>query len=141
MRCAPCCARARPTATSAIGKAEKVNVEYVSANPTGPMHVGHCRGAVFGDALCSLLQFAGYDVTREYYINDAGAQVDVLARSAFLRYREALGEDIGEIPEGLYPGDYLVPVGQALAAEYGDKLQGDAGKRLAADRARSRPST
>ena len=108
---------------SAIGKAEKVNVEYVSANPTGPMHVGHCRGAVFGDALCSLLQFAGYDVTREYYINDAGAQVDVLARSAFLRYREALGEDIGAIPEGLYPGDYLVPVGQALAAEYGDKLK------------------
>ena len=108
---------------SAIGGAEKVNVEYVSANPTGPMHVGHCRGAVFGDALCSLLQFAGYEVTREYYINDAGAQVDVLARSAFLRYREALGEDIGAIPEGLYPGDYLVPVGQALAAEYGDKLR------------------
>ena len=107
---------------SAIGGSEKVNVEYVSANPTGPMHVGHCRGAVFGDALCSLLQFAGYNVTREYYINDAGAQVDVLARSAFLRYREALGESIGEIPEGLYPGDYLVPVGQALAAEYGDKL-------------------
>src|SRR5260370_1412548 len=108
---------------SAIGKAEKVNVEYVSANPTGPMHVGHCRGAVFGDALCSLLQFAGYDVTREYYINDAGAQVDVLGRSAYLRYLEALGEDIGDIPEGLYPGDYLVPVGQALAAEYGDKLK------------------
>ena len=108
---------------SAIGSGAKVNVEYVSANPTGPMHVGHCRGAVFGDALCSLLQFAGYDVTREYYINDAGAQVDVLARSAFLRYREALGESIGEIPEGLYPGDYLVPVGQALAAEHGDKLK------------------
>ena len=107
---------------SAMGAAEKVNVEYVSANPTGPMHVGHCRGAVFGDALASLLAFAGYDVTREYYINDAGAQVDVLARSAFLRYREALGENIGEIPEGLYPGDYLVPVGQALAAEYGDRL-------------------
>jgi arginyl-tRNA synthetase len=107
---------------STIGAAEKVNVEYVSANPTGPMHVGHCRGAVFGDALVSLLQFAGYDVTREYYINDAGAQVDVLARSAFLRYREALGEDIGAIPEGFYPGDYLKPVGQALAAEYGDKL-------------------
>ncbi len=106
---------------SPMGAAEKVNVEYVSANPTGPMHVGHCRGAVFGDALCSLLDFAGYDVTREYYINDAGAQVDVLARSAFLRYREALGEAI-EIPEGLYPGDYLVPVGQALAAEYGDRL-------------------
>src|SRR5260221_5843207 len=107
---------------SGIGAAEKVDVEYVSANPTGPMHVGHCRGAGFGDALCSLLQFAGYAVTREYYINDAGVQVDVLARSAFLRYREALGEDIGEIPEGLYPGDYLKPVGQALAAEYGDKL-------------------
>jgi arginyl-tRNA synthetase len=107
---------------SAIGAAEKVNVEYVSANPTGPMHVGHCRGAVFGDALASLLQFAGFDVTREYYINDAGAQVDVLARSAFLRYREALGESIGEIPEGLYPGDYLKPVGQALSAEHGDTL-------------------
>jgi arginyl-tRNA synthetase len=108
---------------SPVGAAEKINVEYVSANPTGPMHVGHCRGAVFGDALASLLVFAGYDVAREYYINDAGAQVDVLARSAFLRYREALGENIGEIPEGLYPGDYLKPVGQALAAEYGDKLK------------------
>jgi arginyl-tRNA synthetase len=107
---------------STMGAAEKVDVEYVSANPTGPMHVGHCRGAVFGDALVSLLIFAGYDVTREYYINDAGAQVDVLARSAFLRYREALGENIGEIPEGLYPGDYLKPVGQALAAEYGAAL-------------------
>jgi arginyl-tRNA synthetase len=107
---------------SAIGAAEKVNVEYVSANPTGPMHVGHCRGAVFGDALCSLLAFAGYEVVREYYINDAGAQVDVLARSAYLRYREALGENIGAIPEGLYPGDYLMPVGNALSAEYGDKL-------------------
>jgi arginyl-tRNA synthetase len=108
---------------SAIGQGDKVDVEYVSANPTGPMHVGHCRGAVFGDALCSLLDFAGYAVTREYYINDAGAQVDVLARSAFLRYREALGENIGEIPDGLYPGDYLVPVGKALAAEHGDKLK------------------
>src|SRR5712672_533163 len=107
---------------SGIGAAEKVDVEYVSANPTGPMHVGHCRGAVFGAALCSLLVFAGYDVTREYYINDAGAQVDVLARSAFLRYREALGENIGAIPEGLYPGDYLKPVGQALAVEHGDRL-------------------
>jgi arginyl-tRNA synthetase len=107
---------------SGVGKAEKVNVEYVSANPTGPMHVGHCRGAVFGDALASLLSFVGYDVTREYYINDAGAQVDVLARSAFLRYREALGESIGDIPEGLYPGDYLKPVGAALAAEHGDRL-------------------
>jgi arginyl-tRNA synthetase len=106
------------------GASEKVNVEYVSANPTGPMHVGHCRGAVFGDALASLLTFAGHAVTREYYINDAGAQVDVLARSAFLRYREALGEDIGEIPEGLYPGDYLKPVGQALATAHGDKLLG-----------------
>src|SRR5579871_2170966 len=103
--------------------AAKVNVEYVSANPTGPMHVGHGRGAVFGDALASLLQFAGHDVTREYYINDAGAQVDVLARSAYLRYREALGDDIGNIPEGLYPGDYLKPVGQALASEYGDRLR------------------
>jgi len=109
---------------SAIGAGEKVNVEYVSANPTGPMHVGHCRGAVFGDALASLLQLAGFTVTREYYINDAGAQVDVLARSAFLRYREALGEDIGDIPEGLYPGDYLKPVGQALADEHGNKLLG-----------------
>ena len=109
--------------SSAIGTGEKVNVEYVSANPTGPMHVGHCRGAVFGDALAILLAFAGYDVAREYYINDAGAQVDVLARSAFLRYREVLGENIGAIPEGLYPGDYLKPVGQALAAEHGDKLK------------------
>jgi arginyl-tRNA synthetase len=100
----------------------KLNVEYVSANPTGPMHVGHCRGAVFGDALANLLVFAGYDVTREYYINDAGGQVNVLARSAFLRYREALGEDIGDIPEGLYPGDYLKPVGAALAAEHGPSL-------------------
>ena len=108
----------------AQGARAKVNVEYVSANPTGPMHVGHCRGAVFGDALASLLQFAGRDVTREYYINDAGAQVDVLARSAYLRYREALGEDVGPIPEGLYPGDYLKPVGQALASEHGDGLRG-----------------
>ncbi|MGH6790717.1 MAG: arginine--tRNA ligase [Pseudolabrys sp.] len=107
---------------SGIGKREKINVEYVSANPTGPMHVGHGRGAVFGDALASLLEYAGYDVTREYYINDAGAQVDVLARSAFLRYREALGETIGQIPDGLYPGDYLKPVGEALAAEHGKAL-------------------
>src|ERR1700712_966756 len=107
---------------SGVGAAEKVNVEYVSANPTGPMHVGHCRGAVFGDALASLLAFAGYDVTREYYINDAGAQVDVLARSAFLRYREALGEAIGAIPSGFYPGDYLKPVGAALAAAHGTAL-------------------
>jgi arginyl-tRNA synthetase len=108
---------------SDIGAAVPVNVEYVSANPTGPMHVGHCRGAVFGDALASLLAFTGFKVTREYYINDAGTQVDVLARSAYLRYREALGENIGDIPEGLYPGDYLKPVGAALAAEYGDKLK------------------
>ncbi|HXZ22629.1 MAG TPA: arginine--tRNA ligase [Pseudolabrys sp.] len=107
---------------SSIGKGEKVNVEYVSANPTGPMHVGHGRGAVFGDALANLLTFAGYQVTREYYINDAGAQVDTLGRSAYLRYREALGEEIGAIPEGLYPGDYLKPVGGELAAEHGAKL-------------------
>ncbi len=101
----------------------KVNVEYVSANPTGPMHVGHCRGAVFGDALANLLAFAGFDVTREYYINDAGGQVDVLARSAHLRYREALGETI-EIPEGFYPGEYLKPIGQALAKKYGNTFIG-----------------
>ena len=106
---------------SAAGQGHKVNVEYVSANPTGPMHVGHARGAVFGDALAALLDKAGYDVCREYYVNDAGSQVDVLARSLHLRYREALGEDIGEIPEGLYPGDYLVPAGQALADRDGDK--------------------
>ena len=106
-----------------IGAGQPVNVEYVSANPTGPMHVGHCRGAVFGDALANLLAVAGFAVTREYYINDAGAQVDVLARSAFLRYREALGENIGAIPEGFYPGDYLKPVGEALKAEFGDKLK------------------
>ncbi len=100
----------------------KINVEYVSANPTGPMHVGHGRGAVFGDSLANVLAFAGHNVAREYYINDAGAQVDVLARSAFLRYREALGETIGEIPEGLYPGDYLVSVGQTLAKAHGDAL-------------------
>ena len=103
---------------SAIGKGKIVNVEYVSANPTGPMHVGHCRGAVFGDALASLLAFTGFDVTREYYVNDAGAQVDALARSAYLRYREALGEDIGEIPEGLYPGDYLKPIGTLLVEQH-----------------------
>jgi arginyl-tRNA synthetase len=100
-----------------------VNVEFVSANPTGPMHVGHARGAVFGDALSSLLIFSGREATREYYINDAGGQVDVLARSAFLRYREALGEDIGPMPEGLYPGDYLKPVGERLAREHGAKLK------------------
>jgi arginyl-tRNA synthetase len=105
---------------STAGAGTTVNIEYVSANPTGPMHMGHCRGAVVGDALASLLEFAGAKVIREYYVNDAGGQVDTLARSAHLRYREALGADIGEIPEGLYPGDYLVPVGQALAAEFGD---------------------
>jgi arginyl-tRNA synthetase len=108
---------------ASLGGHEKTNIEYVSANPTGPMHVGHCRGAVFGDALANLLAFAGYDVTREYYINDAGGQVDVLARSAFLRYREALGEDIGDIPDGLYPGDYLKPVGANLAREHGESLR------------------
>jgi arginyl-tRNA synthetase len=107
---------------SAMGGGRTVNVEYVSANPTGPMHMGHCRGAVVGDALASLLEWSGHKVRREYYVNDAGGQVDVLARSAFLRYREALGEDIGEIPEGLYPGDYLVPLGKALASELGDRF-------------------
>ncbi|MEQ1698326.1 MAG: arginine--tRNA ligase [Hyphomicrobiaceae bacterium] len=107
---------------STLGSNQKINVEYVSANPTGPMHVGHCRGAVFGDTLANLLAFAGFSVTREYYINDAGGQVDNLARSAHLRYREALGETIGEIPEGLYPGEYLKPVGEALAKTYKKKL-------------------
>jgi arginyl-tRNA synthetase len=105
---------------SAMGEGRTVNVEYVSANPTGPMHMGHCRGAVVGDALASLLEYAGHEVIREYYVNDAGAQVDVLARSAHLRYLEALGRQIGEIPEGLYPGDYLKPVGEAFAAEFGE---------------------
>ena len=105
--------------SSDIGKGEKINIEFVSANPTGPMHVGHARGAVFGDALASLLKKAGYDVTREYYVNDAGTQVDVLARSAYLRYKQALGENIGDIPEGLYPGDYLIPVGERLAIQAG----------------------
>ena len=108
---------------SRVGEGTRVNVEYVSANPTGPMHVGHTRGAVFGDALANLLAGTGYAVTREFYINDAGAQVDTLARSAYLRYREALGEDIGSMPDGLYPGDYLVPVGQALARQYGPNLR------------------
>lgn len=105
-----------------LGQGEKINVEYVSANPTGPMHVGHCRGAVFGDALATLLSYVGYDVTREYYINDAGAQVDVLAQSAYLRYREALGEVIGAIPEGLYPGEYLKALGAQLADQHGSSL-------------------
>ncbi|MGW8136780.1 arginine--tRNA ligase [Sphingomonas zeae] len=106
---------------SARGQGVTVNIEYVSANPTGPMHMGHCRGAVVGDALATLLEFAGHKVIREYYVNDAGGQVDVLARSAHLRYREALGETI-EIPEGLYPGEYLKPVAEALKAEFGDKF-------------------
>ncbi|AZO62540.1 MAG: arginine--tRNA ligase [Mesorhizobium sp.] len=104
---------------SKIGGGRKANVEYVSANPTGPMHVGHCRGAVVGDTLANLMAFAGYDVTKEYVINDAGSQIDVLGRSTMLRYREALGEAVGEIPPGLYPGDYLIPVGQALAEQFG----------------------
>lgn len=107
---------------SELGKGIKTNVEYVSANPTGPLHVGHCRGAVFGDALAELLKVTGYEVSKEYYINDAGAQVDTVARSAFVRYQEALGTDIGEIPSGLYPGEYLIPVGEALAAEHGKNL-------------------
>ncbi len=109
---------------SDIGAGKTVNVEYVSANPTGPMHMGHCRGAVVGDALATLLEHVGHSVTREYYVNDAGGQVDILARSVHLRYREALGEEIGDIPEGLYPGDYLVPVAQALAAEHGNAFVG-----------------
>lgn len=106
---------------STVGRDERVNVEYVSANPTGPLHMGHCRGAVVGDSLARLLEAAGFRVTKEYYVNDAGAQVDTLARSLHLRYREKLGENIGDIPEGLYPGDYLKPVGVIMAAEYGDR--------------------
>ena len=105
---------------SSMGEGTRVNIEYVSANPTGPMHMGHCRGAVVGDALAGLLEFAGHEVTREYYVNDAGSQVDTLARSTHLRYREALGEDIGDIPEGFYPGEYLKPVGAAAAQRFGD---------------------
>ncbi|HEX5536781.1 MAG TPA: arginine--tRNA ligase [Sphingobium sp.] len=107
---------------SNMGSGVTVNVEYVSANPTGPMHMGHCRGAVVGDALATLLEYAGHKVIREYYINDAGGQVDVLARSVHMRYREALGEDVGEIPEGLYPGAYLVPVGHRLATAHGSRF-------------------
>jgi arginyl-tRNA synthetase len=107
---------------STLGNGEKVNVEYVSANPTGPLHIGHARGAVVGDALALLLQKAGYNVTREYYINDAGAQVEKVARSAYLRYREACGEAIGDIPEGLYPGDYMRVAGEAVKAAHGDTL-------------------
>jgi len=108
--------------TSKIGKGEKINVEYVSVNPTGPLHVGHCRGAIFGDALANLLNYAGYDVVREYYFNDAGAQIDALARSVHWRIREALGEKLGEIPEGLYPGEYLKPLAENLAAKHGAEL-------------------
>jgi arginyl-tRNA synthetase len=108
--------------TSSFGKSEKINVEYVSVNPTGPLHVGHCRGAVFGDALANLLDFAGYDVVREYYFNDAGAQIDALARSVHWRVCEALGEDLGEMPEGLYPGEYLKPLGEKLAGDRGAEL-------------------
>lgn len=107
---------------SSMGKGEKVNVEYVSANPTGPLHIGHARGAVYGDAIADLLIKAGYDVCKEYYVNDAGGQIEVLARSAYLRYREACGEDIGEIPEGLYPGEYLKAAGEAIKAPHGDGL-------------------
>jgi arginyl-tRNA synthetase len=121
---------------SALGGGQRVNVEYVSANPTGPMHIGHCRGAVFGDALASLLAFAGFVVTREYYVNDAGGQVAKLAQSAFLRYREALGEYIGPIPEGYYPGEYLKPIGRALAERHGPALLSKpAAERLAICRA------
>jgi arginyl-tRNA synthetase len=116
-----CLAQGARFGASTIGEDAKVNVEYVSANPTGPMHVGHGRGAVVGDAIASLLAFAGHAVTREYYINDAGSQVDMLARSVYLRYLEALGEAIGEIPSGLYPGDYLKPIGQKLARLYGPR--------------------
>ena len=108
---------------SAMGAGQTVNIEYVSANPTGPMHMGHCRGAVVGDSLAGLLEYAGFAVIREYYVNDAGAQVQTLARSVHLRYREALGEDIGAIPEGFYPGDYLIPIGKALADEFGPQYK------------------
>ena len=118
-----------------MGAGERVNVEYVSANPTGPMHVGHGRGAVVGDALAALLAKAGFAVHREYYINDAGAQVDILARSLHLRYREALGDEIGAIPDGLYPGDYLIETGRALAERDGRKWLGGR-KRMAGAAAR-----
>jgi len=121
---------------SRLGSGTRVNVEYVSANPTGPMHMGHCRGAVVGDALAALLEYAGYTVTREYYVNDAGAQVQTLARSAHLRYREALGATV-EIPEGFYPGDYLIPIGRMLAADYGSQYV-DAPESMWLDRFRER---
>ena len=123
---------------SNVGAGERVNVEYVSANPTGPLHMGHCRGAVVGDSLARVLEAAGFRVTKEYYVNDAGSQVDSLARSVHLRYREALGEDIGDIPEGMYPGDYLKPVGEKLAGEFGDKYaSADEGEWLALFRERA----
>ena len=125
---------------STIGKNERVNVEYVSANPTGPMHMGHCRGAVVGDSLARLLEAAGFRVTKEYYVNDAGAQVDTLARSVHLRYREALGEDIGEIPEGLYPGDYLKPGRRAARRGVWRPICRSAGKRMARRFPRARRS-
>ncbi len=106
---------------SDMGKGQAVNVEYVSANPTGPLHVGHCRGAILGDTIANILTFTGFDVTKEYYINDAGGQVDILARSVYIRYAEALGKDMGIIPEGLYPGEYLIPVGKELADIHGDR--------------------
>ena len=121
-------------------RGKRVNVEFVSANPTGPMHVGHGRGAVVGDALAALLAKAGFAVDREYYINDAGAQVDVLARSLHLRYREALGETIAEIPEGLYPGDYLIETGRALAERDGGELARHARGGMAAASCASSPS-
>ena len=116
---------------STVGNNERVNVEYVSANPTGPLHMGHCRGAVVGDSLARLLEAAGFRVTKEYYVNDAGAQVDTLARSVHLRYREALGEDIGEIAEGFYPGDYLKPVGDGARRGIWRPLRWRAGERVA----------
>ena len=130
--------RAPDFGRSELGAGRRVNVEFVSANPTGPMHVGHVRGAVFGDALAGLLGFAGYEVTREYYINDGGAQVDVLARSAYERYREACGLEPA-IAEGLYPGDYLIPVGEALKARYGDAPARPAARRTGWPRCASSP--
>ena len=125
---------------SPVGAGERVNVEFVSANPTGPMHVGHGSGAVVGDALAALLAKAGFQVEREYYINDAGAQVDILARSTHLRYREALGEPIGPMPDGHYPGDYLIETGQALAAARRAKMARSAGRRVARRRCATLPS-
>ncbi|MGB4191035.1 MAG: arginine--tRNA ligase [Rickettsiales bacterium] len=106
-----------------IGQGEMINVEFVSTNPTGPMHIGHCRGAIYGDALANLMSKCGYKVTKEFYINDAGSQITTLAKSVYLRYQEACGKEIGEIPEGLYPGDYLIPVGQNLFKKYGPNLE------------------